>query len=293
MRVVIDSNRLQSEELHLFLSMSAQNRAILTDYAWMEAYKGDTLQSIIKSMAVLRDFPHQVIILLGTKKVSALDARAPGIADRMIWPRSEGEFAKTVLGLTQAEAGDQSVISRILKHGRAAEAQMATALAEAQGILSTFTDLKRIFSPAEIRACRTGAAYSMPMFEKIMITANHLCDGLFASHPQKPRRPSRKSRVNTFTFRYALAAVLYFLDWIREGGQLGKRGDRVRNDMIDLVFATYGTFFNGIMSDDSKLRSIHDELRIVLGILKARLPPDYLADFLADLRSRVASLELT
>ena len=39
-RVVIDSNRLQSDELRVFLSLTCDNYAVLTDYAWMEAYKG-------------------------------------------------------------------------------------------------------------------------------------------------------------------------------------------------------------------------------------------------------------
>ena len=57
MRVVIDSNRMQSDELRMFLSMSLDNRAVLTDYTAMEAYKGNTLVSLQASWVVLREFP--------------------------------------------------------------------------------------------------------------------------------------------------------------------------------------------------------------------------------------------
>ncbi len=68
MRLIIDSNQLQSEALRAYLAKSKSNFAVLTDYASMEAYKGDTLVSIYKSMATLCDFPTQVIVLKGTRK---------------------------------------------------------------------------------------------------------------------------------------------------------------------------------------------------------------------------------
>ena len=284
MRVVIDSNRLQSDELRAFLTASGDNKAVLTDYAWMEAYKGNSVKSIVRSMAVLCDFPDQVVLLRGTKAVGALDARAPGIAERMILPRSAGQFAETVKGLRQAIEGKPKVIAQILSHGRAAEEQMAKVLADASQLPAILADIAGILSPEEVRACRKGTPYQKPMFEKVLAATNRMCDNLFGAHPGKPRRPSRKSRVNTFLFRHSLAAVLYLLDWIREGGQLDKRRDRVRNDLIDLNFATYGTYFNGVMSDDAKLRVFHEELRIVLRLLGARMPPDYVALFLDKLR---------
>lgn len=54
LRVVIDSNRLQSDDLRAFLQVSPNNFAVLTDYAWIEAYKGNSLVSIQKSMGVVR-----------------------------------------------------------------------------------------------------------------------------------------------------------------------------------------------------------------------------------------------
>ena len=57
MRMVVDSNFLQDSELHKYLSKSKSNFVVLTDYAAMEAYKGNTLVSIYKSMAILTEFP--------------------------------------------------------------------------------------------------------------------------------------------------------------------------------------------------------------------------------------------
>ena len=57
MKLVIDSNQLQTPEFLEFLARSPKNLAVLPDFAAMEAYKGDSLKTIFKSMAVLADFP--------------------------------------------------------------------------------------------------------------------------------------------------------------------------------------------------------------------------------------------
>lgn len=63
MLVVVDSNKLQSEELEVFLKNSPSNKAVLTDYVAIEAYKGNTLVGIYKALEVIARFPKQVVIL--------------------------------------------------------------------------------------------------------------------------------------------------------------------------------------------------------------------------------------
>ena len=79
MRKVVDSNFLRSDQLHKYLSKTTNNCVVLTDYAAMEAYKGDTLASIYRSMEILSQFPKQVIVLKGTQAVCGLRGRRAGV----------------------------------------------------------------------------------------------------------------------------------------------------------------------------------------------------------------------
>jgi hypothetical protein len=54
--MVVDSNYLQSQALRDYLSASTDNYAVLTDYAAMEAFKGDP-QVIYRSMEILAERP--------------------------------------------------------------------------------------------------------------------------------------------------------------------------------------------------------------------------------------------
>ena len=272
---------LEDELLAAFLGASAAHRAVLTDYAWIEAYKQDPVNSILRRLSILRRFPKQVAVLKGTKAVSALDARAPGLANRMIWRGAEAEFARTVESLRQAETGDRRVLSQIITHGRAAEQQMETILLGVPEIVAAMPDMQSMFTQSEIKRCRNAGGYTLVMAQKIFAATDQICDDLFRRHPEKPRLPSRRARRDTFLYRYSLATVLYLLRWIRTGSRPLQRSDRVRNDFIDLNFATYGTYFNGVMTEDALTRDIHLELRYVLEMQRVRMPIDYVEPLLS------------
>lgn len=255
----------------------------------METYKSNPVRMVLENMAILRHFPEQVLVLKGTREVAALDARAPGIANRMIWPKADVAFAQTVKALDQAEHSEPDVLTQILEHGQAAAEHMSHMEIGASEILQALPDMQTMFTEDEVRRVRTNQGYTLGMRQKILGAANQICDGLFDIHPSRPRRPTTNSRVNTYFYRYALASVLYFLRWVRTGSQSAKRHDGVRNDFVDLTFATFGIYFNGLMSDDARARDTHLELRHVLGMLGARVPGDYVQTFLAHLRETASA----
>ena len=101
MRKIVDSNYLQHPKLREFLLRSQSNSAVLTDCAAVEAYKGDTLQSIFKSMAILSEFPNQVVVLKGTKVISLLSGRTSGLTRRLIV--NNGDFHTKLSGADRTD----------------------------------------------------------------------------------------------------------------------------------------------------------------------------------------------
>jgi hypothetical protein len=82
MRKVVDSNYMQSPKLRTYLSESWKNVAVIIDYAAMEAFKGNTLVSIFKSMEILSEFPKQVLVLKSTGSISTVKGRRCGMRCR-------------------------------------------------------------------------------------------------------------------------------------------------------------------------------------------------------------------
>ena len=241
----------------------------------MEAYKGDAAVSIFKSLQILADFPDQVVMLKGTKEIGGLDAVAPGIAERMIVPANVHRFSETSLALKQAHRGDCEVLQAIQEHEKAAKQHMDRILVDAGELTPALKDIESLFTSSEIKAIRTEYPYSLNVINKTLIAANQLYHNFRLSHPSKLKSIARKRRWNSFLFRFSLASVIYVITWMRQGSAENRKPERVRNDLVDLNFATFGTYFNGLMTGDHRLQETHAELRAVLDALGARMKASY------------------
>jgi hypothetical protein len=195
----------------------------------------------------------------------------------MIWSGVTQELRQTFQALDQAQNGDPRVIAQILEHGRNAQKQMDRIIGGLPDILGAFPEMQEsMFTKDELRRCRTNAGYTSVMVGKILHSTQQIFEMLLRVHPVRPRGATRRARKDMFLYRYALATVLYFVRWIRSGSPMNRNAEKVRNDFIDLNFATVGTYFNGLMSVDKRALDVHLELRVVLERLGAHMPDDYL-----------------
>lgn len=264
MRKIVDSNQLQSESLRKYLSQSSKNFAVLTDYVAMEAYKGDTLISIYKSMETLCNFPGQVIVLKNTRLACGLNGRGSGLQSRLIDHVQTKEFPAYARHLMAAKAGNKHLQQQLLEHGKEASSHLERMLADAKEIRNTFGELAKLYSKRERAIYRKGEPYSSAMVQKTANNVFHVAARLFHSHPDTPSWPTREDVKNTFIFRVSLCMYLLAMEWGSNGGAKDASADRVRNDMVDMNFVAYVTYFDGILSSDAKVIRLHREARIWL-----------------------------
>ena len=275
LKLVIDTNRLQSNELRAFLAKSQSNFAVLTDYAAMEAYKGDTLASIFKSMAILSEFPKQVIVLKGTRSACAQRGRLAGLQRRLIDEDQTEGFTEFVQHLRRAERGDENLQRQLLEHGKEATAHLEKMLADAESTGSLIEDIARLYSKEERRQVRAGEVLPAAAVDKIVKNVLHIAHQAFHQHPDVNFLPKYDELGNTFIFRVALCTYLLVLDWGARGGARDAHPAKFRNDFVDMNFAAYATYFDGLMSADEKVRRLHGELRIWLtALFGCQLPND-------------------
>jgi hypothetical protein len=268
MRKVVDSNFLQSNGLREYLATSSDNCAVLTDYAAMEAYKGDTLVSIYRSMEILADYPRQVVVLKGTQTVCGLKAvLGPEQQRQLIDDDQTSGFAEYCTSLSAAKAGDMCFQEQLLIHGREATAHMERMLADAPTFARGIDGITDIFTATELRALRTRAAFTHAMLEKITKGILTLAAFLFSDHPGITRLPDAADLPGTFIFRTALCGYLLAVRWIEVGGASKVNPERMRNDLVDINFAAYATYFDGLLTADKKLDNIYQDAVYLLGAL--------------------------
>jgi hypothetical protein len=264
---VVDSNVLQSTMLRSYLSRSQTNFAVLTDYAAMEAYKGETLTSIFRSMEILSDFPRQVIVLKTTGLVCGLSGRRSGLQRRMIDQEQTRGFQKYCRHLRGAEFGDVNLREQLLDMGREADAQMQRMLSDATMLPGTIDGIATAFTNTELKIIRAGSPIPSQLVRKFFESVLGMAQSLYASHPRPTVVRDARELPNTFLFRMAVCALVWALDWISVGGPKNVRPDKMRNDLVDLNFAAFATYFDGLLSMDQKPLRIYERAAFVLDAL--------------------------
>jgi hypothetical protein len=257
MRKIVDSNFLRSPALRTYLEQSPNSQVVLTDYASMEAYKGNTLATIVPSMKILCEFPRQVILLKGTIDICALRGRPAGLQRRMIDSEQTKQFTNFCRLLPAAAVGKASLQRQLQILGDAANAQMDRVLSDANQMRLAIDDVAHAFTDDELRILRKGTVYTPDMHRKITEGITLLAASMFKRHPQVTRIPPSEEAPNTLIFRLALCSYLMVLHWIAMGGSKTARIEKIRNDMIDASFAAYATYFDGLLTADKKLAGLH------------------------------------
>jgi hypothetical protein len=257
-RMVVDKNMLEDEELRAWLRGSKDNIVVVTDYAQLEALKGNALVNILKSTEIIADFPGQVRILKPIDVVSGLKGRKKGLKKRFTSGRATRSFKKWCAKRARAAAGDRQMVSQIERAGEAAAEQQAAMLEDTAGFADNIEDATSDFTDDELGILRRHEPITADMAVKIFDGVMRLALKFYALHPGIDELPPANEVPYTFIFRMALCAYIHALRWRVAGGAAGALPERMRNDIIDVTYAAYATCFDGLLSKDQKAKEIYD-----------------------------------
>jgi hypothetical protein len=264
MRMVVDSNQLQSPRLKAFLEASTDNLAVLTDYAAMEALQGDAVRSFANGMSIAGLYPNQIIVLKTTQSICQLSGRKAGLQRRMIDESQTAGFAEFIKKLKLAEGGYQPMVDELRKMARDATKQLNRMLPDAADVAPIFGDLSAGFSKEERRIIRDHEPLTMKMVDTLIKSVIDVSCEIFRTHPKAPHKVTYEQLPNTFIFRNSLCCCLLALEWTAIGGAKDAQHHKIRNDMIDSHFVTYATYFDGLLSDDAKALRMYSRAKEVL-----------------------------
>lgn len=263
MKKIIDANYFQALGLRKYLSSSKENFVVLNDYAFMEAYKGNAIKSISKSIKIVSNFPRQVIVLKGTRDVVqlTLSSKDPRLLEDM--DQTKG-FRNFCLGVRLAVQGDDALKAQIIEKGMAASAHLNGMRDDAFKVAEGIAELTKSFTPEHLRALRKRAKLSADLVNKIIKEILLLAALLFQKHPDVNQMPKADQVRDTYIFRFAVSAYLLSLRWISDRGPGTVRLEKLRNDMVDMNYVAYATFFDGLLTNDNKMNEIYRETCFVL-----------------------------
>jgi len=280
MRKVIDTNFLQTEALRAYLAASTDNYAVLTEFAAMESYKQDALDALNSQMGVLVQFPTQVIVLKGTLDVCSLSGRDAGTWERMIDETQTREFPEFCQHLIAAKRDDLSIREQIIENGREARANLDRMLSGSTPLSRGIEQMQQTYTPTELKSLRQRKGLTPQLQDKLVRDVLSLAGELMKQHPSVTDIPRDPQIRNTFLFRFALCASVSILKRIEEGDAEMVSDENLRNDMVDVNFAAFATYFDGLFTDDKRAADTYARSEYLLREMFAIPPPWSLASLI-------------
>ncbi len=272
MRTVIDTNGLQDQRLERYLARDRRNIAVIPDMVLMETFKKNSLVSADKATAILRRFARQTVILKRPDRILRVSTRTSGLGPRMIDSKQTAAFQSFSSFIARAKLPGLER-NYIENSQREAEANLDFLLKNAKQFPRIFATITNLFTRDEIIELRDRSPRSAStqikllglMFEQTKVLYSH--GGI-----EKQYWPETiKDATNTFPFRYAICMTLLFSHWVHEGRPMEKKPEKIVNDIVDVNVAAMATFFDGILSNDARVLSLHSEARYVLSQIGAYL----------------------
>jgi len=263
MKKVIDANFFQDPALTDYLRSDKSNLLVFPDYACMEAYKGNAIKNISKSIKIVSEFPDQIIVLKGTRDIVKLSLSPDGF-QKFEDPIQTGKFREFCLGVRLAVQGNSALVTQILQNGRLASEHFDKLQKDAQVIAKGIEELTKSFKPDHLRAFRKQKKLDAEVIDRIIRDILFLSGILFRDHPDVDEIPQASQLPNSYIFRNAVSTYLLALHWISDGGPGNVKREKLRNDIVDMHYVAYATFYDGLLTRDIKMARIYQETCFVL-----------------------------
>jgi len=233
----------------------------------MEAYKGNSLVNLQRSLEIISRYPSQVIVLKGTKEIIPLTYKPlkrirTNIVD---YEQTESfpEFCSTIYSLNPQEANAQ--YRELQAKSREANAFFVDKLQYASKILEAIALTEQGYSQDELHQIRRKQTYSAELLDKI-IRSIMTVTAMLLSRTGLPNKGFSLVK-NCYLFRYTAACFFLSTKWISEGGYQSIEVQKFQNDVIDMSYTTYATYFDGLLTKDKKIKEIHKLLEVFIRYL--------------------------
>lgn len=250
----------------------------MSDWTITEMRKRQALGTSRDSLRNVFKFPQQCFALKRTDRLLEDQVRTSADADDLIDIRATLEMRELAAALWRVPQPHELEATMEGLERDAAEMvarlrlEVATWEEEMVAAVSTF-------DRTEISLLRGRADQPIPAstMEKVIGLLLHTTrDFMVRNQGRGKSRPIKVAdAMSMFAFRYSLCVLIYTLGWVRTGSQRDRPVDDRVNDVIDLQLATVGTFFNGVLSLDKKLREVSTAARRLLRLWGAYVGEDW------------------
>lgn len=260
--VLADSNALRSPDLQSYLAAGPHHIIALSDLTLTEMMKTNALTTARQSLKVVSLFPAQTVVLRPTHELLNDQISSEADALRLVDDKSTADIRELSQAL-QVQLPPLSLALRMAAAERHAAHRHGLLRDQVALMEPGLVDVLRDFTREEIVQLRTAQGVTEATRDKLLALLKQTVRDFIVQNQEPDRRKPLTfgAATHMFAFRYSLCVVIYYLMWVQTGRQTGLNLERRVNDVVDLQVAALGTFFNGVVSQDRRLKFVSLNVR--------------------------------
>jgi len=132
-------------------------------------------------------------------------------------------------------------------------------------VVAGIEEVSASLRPDHLRSLKKREPLSHEAAEEMIQQILLLAAWFMKKHPDASAVPQNGDELRgSYIFRYSVAAYLLAMRWISDGGAKTVKPENLRNDVVDMTYVAYATFFDGLLSRDKKATEIYEEARFLL-----------------------------
>lgn len=264
-QLVIDKNSFESPEFEEFMT-DPRSIAVVTDYALMESYTGNSLLNIHRTIQPLSKNTDRVILLRSITEICGIDPQEEGWLDRFEHDNAKADLELFCEQVEHAVKGNSVLVVAVEEHAEVATKHLDRLMEDAETVGLAFLDIADVFGRDTYKALYDVTA-SSEQFEMLTGAVFKMTADFFQIHPSAGSPPSEMKDIrNTYFFRYSLAGVLLALRWVGMGisRKALPKAKKIRNDIIDANYIVCATYYDGLLTGDQKMLELYEMTEALL-----------------------------
>lgn len=266
--LVVDQNVLRRPELAELIASQPAARFVLPDLSFLEMTKSEQWEvTLRRSLEQLAAVPERVLVAYSVNEALDRELRTLRPVNRHMHHAEATKFVRDILAWVRTGESNPS-IDRYRedpeKHKAAVESDRLDHEENKVALARLISSTKR-FIPDEIQKRMRGAALTPE--ERLDIVhdiASRLVPEILASRGVNRNKSRVFLRQRPLFYRYLIVRVWYCAEWIAKGGFESFPEEAVSNEILDQQYILTASFFDGLLSRETKVNSAYNDLRAIM-----------------------------
>lgn len=217
MRVVIDTNCLESEELEFFLGSSNEHFAVIPAHTVAEIFRPNDNLAIFSALKIICASPAQVLVLKENRLANRVDPKASAISNHFIDKATTRKFPHFCVAIQAASDGHPQYLQKVEQRRQWAIERVETAQRSMGDQSEALAELSANFADSELRELRAGRKLKDETRFKMMSMTSLIAESMFADQSSGQHIHPAPYRYNQFVWRYALAHIVQMMQLLKAG----------------------------------------------------------------------------